>query len=202
MDIQGVSTRSQVLEYENTVVVTIGSIVALIGFFAFYIWIAVCLDNLILRVTQNDLRAIDRVVNIVTSTTLVVRLVDLFIFGTNCTHDITLRVCSVAKIVLDTAEIANTFLAAPVWVQCAVTSWLISVEITLGQCTWTTVAQYTIVPTVHTQTTLDVHIGHRVVARVLKACIVDLKHTLPNGFLKWDRTRVGSAAVVTTVDEQ
>ena len=54
-----------------------------------------------------------------------------FLFGAHSTHDIALVVFGCTEIVHYASEVAQTLLAAPIWVECTVARWLVGVEITL-----------------------------------------------------------------------
>ena len=131
-----VFTRSEVVINEHTVVVVISSINSLAHEVTSYVFVRVSFDEFTFCVTEHNARTVDWIVNIVRRTTRVVSLVDLFILGTDITHDITLGILSTTVHFGETTPIAKTLLTAPVRLHSTVTSWLVSVEITLNQCTW------------------------------------------------------------------
>ena len=130
--IEGVFTWSQVFEHEYTIVVVVGSIVVLVREFTFYVVVAVGLDHLVCFVAENDLSAVEWQILVVrTSIRDIVLVAEFLSLRANITHDITYFLSSFAIVILDTTEVANTLLAAPLWAQCTVTSRAISVEVTL-----------------------------------------------------------------------
>jgi hypothetical protein len=117
---------------EHAIVVMVCGIVVLVGEFAFYVVVAVCLDHLVSLIAENDLSAVERQILVIrTSVRDIVLVAEFLSLRAYITHDITYFLACFAIVILDTTEIANTLLAAPLWAQCTVTSRAISVEVTL-----------------------------------------------------------------------
>ena len=118
----GVSTRSQVFKYEDTIVVVVSGIIVLVLEHLLYIRIAVGLDDVAFRVFQYDFCTIDRIVFIGGVGVVFIQTVfQRFALILDLTHDISLGVFSQTVIGHHTAEITKALLAAPVRVQTAVT---------------------------------------------------------------------------------
>ena len=199
-------TRSQIIINEYTIVLIVSGIDILITVrrVTLSIVVVVSLDNVTCLVTQYYLRTVDWIVHVVVATaSVVVVLVNLFLFGTDITHDITLALTSSTEVFLDTTSKTQALLTAPVGVQRTVASWLVSVEITFSQSTWTRlVVQYTVVPTVHTHTTDDSHIGCRVSSIILHTACPNIPNIWPHRLTTSDTTRSTLVAGVTLDEER
>ena len=180
MEIHGVLTWSEVLIYKDAIVLVISGIVILVLEHTCYVVVAVSFNHLVLSIAQYHFRTIDRMILVVGTWLWLVEVVSqLFIFGTDITHDISFFLGSTAEPCLDTTIVADTLLTTPVWVHRAVTRWTIDVEIALYQETRITVLQYAEVTGITIDSRLATHLGNITIDTWVAHCPVGLElHTI------------------------
>ena len=143
-----IGARSEIFIHEYTVVVMVGGVAFLVLKHTCYIVVAVGHDGIASSVGEIYFGAIDRHIDIVACSTGVVCLVDLFVFGTNISHDISFGFRSVAIPCCNTAIVAQALLATPFWAKCAVASGLVGMEVSLYQIPWYAMTKHTIVASI------------------------------------------------------
>ena len=158
---------------------------------ACYVTIAVGFNNLSFRVTKNNFRTVNWVINVVGSRFWFVEIVSQsFLLGTDITHDITFGLfIRIAVPSLDTTIVTDTLLTAPIRVHSAVTSRAIYVEVSLYQVTRIAMLQYAKVTgiTIHcrlathlSNITIDTHVSHAPIGVELHLIVVYNEHIRPS----------------------
>ena len=197
-----IGARCKVFVRKHAVVVVVGGVALLVGEFACYIVVAVGHDGIACGIRKIYFGAIDRHVDIVACSTGVVGLVDLFVFGTNISHDISFGFRSIAIPCCNTAIVAQTLLATPFWAKCAVTSGLVGMEVTFYQITRNTMTKHTIVASIthainrgrtrasilEGDVCIQAHISKAIVGMMLHALIMNIKTIWPCFFDSVDTT--------------
>ena len=169
----------------------VGGIIILVLKTACYVTIAVGFNNLSFRVTKNNFRTVNWVINVVGSRFWFVEIVSQsFLLGTDITHDITFGLfVRIAVPCLDTTVVAYTLLAAPVRVHCTVSCRAIYVEVTFNQVTWITMFQNAKITgiTIHSRRathlsniTIDTHVSHAPIGVELHLIVVYNEHIRPS----------------------
>ena len=110
--------------------------------------IAISHDGITRSIGQVHARAINRHILVITLGVLVIGHIHCFLFSTNITHNITFGLSWSFELSSNTAIVTQTFLAAPVRVQSAVTSRLIGMEVSLHDITRNTMTNNAIVTSI------------------------------------------------------
>ena len=174
-----VYTRGKVLVSEDTIVVIICGITFLVGKFACHIVITIGYNGVTCRVGKIYAGTIDWHILIVTTTRIIVGLIDLFVFGADISHYISFCFTSLSIVILYSSEVAQTLLAAPFRAESAVASRLISMKIPFNEETRSTLSQHSIISTLyliasHTKKIWTAHKFHSLVE--------DIEMSFPRGF--------------------
>ena len=143
-----IGTWCEFFKNKHAIVVVISCVITLIAKFTIYVAIAISFDHLTICITQNYFRAIERIIDIISCATCIMSLIDLLITCTNISHDISFAFCSITIPCSNTTIVTQALLTTPLRIHRTVTSWLVSVEVTLNQITRISMTKHTIVTSI------------------------------------------------------